>query len=187
MEELIKNVTEKISSYNIFNNLFPGIVFCHIVEQTTRFSFVHDNIWENLFIYYFVGMIISRIGSIFIEKWLRTIKVKNRKTNNKEPFLKFAPYDRYVDASENDSFIKILNETNNIYRTIIAMVISIMAVKLYDWLIYDLVQCLGKVGNNLVFVIFCLIVIILFIYSYKKQTDYIRSRVEKHNNLKKAK
>lgn len=132
-------------------------------------------------------MIISRIGSIFIEKWLRTIKVKNRKTNNKEPFLKFAPYDRYVDASENDSFIKTLNETNNIYRTIIAMVISIMAVKLYDWLIYDLVQCLGKVGNNLVFVIFCLIVIILFIYSYKKQTDYIRSRVEKHNNLKKAK
>lgn len=187
MEELIKNVTEKISSYNIFNNLFPGIVFCHIVERTTRFSFVCDNVCENLFIYYFVGMIISRIGSIFIEKWLKTIKVKNKETNSKEPFLKFAPYDRYIDASKNDPFIITLNETNNTYRTIIAMIILIIAVKLYDWLIYDLVRCLGQVGNNLVFVIICLIFVILFMYSYKKQTDYIRSRVEKYNNMKKTK
>lgn len=27
MEEIIKNLVEKISSYNIWNNLFPGIVF----------------------------------------------------------------------------------------------------------------------------------------------------------------
>lgn len=187
MEELIKNVAEKISSYNIFNNLFPGIVFCHIVERTTRFSLVCDNILENLFIYYFVGMIISRIGSIFVEKWLKTIKVKNRKMNSKEPFLKFAPYDRYINASKNDPFIITLNETNNTYRTIVAMTILIIAVKLYDWLIYDLVQYLGKEGNNLVFVIICLIVVILFMYSYKKQTDYIRSRVEKYNNMKKTK
>ncbi len=131
-------------------------------------------------------MIISRIGSIFIEKWLKTIKVKNRKTNNKEPFLKFAPYDKYIDASENDPFIIVLNETNNMYRTIVSMVILIMVLKLYDWLIYDLIQYLGQVGNNLVFVMICLIVIILFIHSYKKQTDYIRSRVEKDNTVKES-
>ena len=187
MEELLKNITEKISSYNILNNLFPGIVFCHIVDQSTRFSFVHDNIFENLFIYYFVGMIISRIGSIFVEKWLRTIKIKNKKTKNKEPLLKFAPYDKYVDASENNTFIKTLSETNNIYRTIIAMVILILVVKLYDWFIYDVVQLLGEMGNNLVFVMICLIIIILFVYSYKKQTDYIRNRVEKYNDLKETK
>lgn len=187
MEELLKNITEKISSYNILNNLFPGIVFCHIVDQSTRFSFVHDNILENLFIYYFVGMIISRIGSIFVEKWLRTIKIKNKKTKNKEPLLKFAPYDKYVDASENNTFIKTLSETNNTYRTIIAMVILLLVVKLYDWFIYDVVQLLGEMGNNLVFVIICLITIILFVYSYKKQTDYIRNRVEKYNDLKETK
>lgn len=187
MEELLKNITEKISSYNILNNLFPGIVFCHIVDQSTRFSFVHDNILENLFIYYFVGMIISRIGSIFVEKWLRTIKIKNKKTKNKEPLLKFAPYDKYVDASENNTFIKTLSETNNTYRTIIAMVILILGVKLYDWFIYDVIQLLGEMGNNIVFVIICLVTIILFIYSYKKQTDYIRSRVEKYNDLKETK
>ena len=109
---------------------------------------------------------------------------KNKKTKNKEPLLKFAPYDKYVDASENNTFIKTLSETNNTYRTIIAMVILILVVKLYDWFIYDVVQLLGEMGNNLVFVIICLITIILFVYSYKKQTDYIRNRVEKYNDLR---
>lgn len=53
MEEVIKNVVEKISSYNIFNNFFPGIVFCYIVKHTTRISLVNGGILENLFIYYF--------------------------------------------------------------------------------------------------------------------------------------
>ena len=184
MEEIIKSVIEKISSYNIFNNLFPGIIFCSVVEQTTRFSLVRDGVWENLFIYYFVGMIISRIGSIFIEKWLKTIKVKNKKTNCKEPFLKFAPYNMYIEASQNDPFIMTLNEMNNVYRTIIATVTLIMITKLFDWLIYDWVKRLGQIGNNLFVVIVCLLIIMLFIYSYKKQTEYIRSRIEKYNDKK---
>ena len=70
MEEIIKNLVEKISSYNIWNNLFPGIVFCSIVERTTRIILSTGEIWKDLFIYYFAGMIISRIGSNFIEKIL---------------------------------------------------------------------------------------------------------------------
>ena len=39
MKDVTKNLVEKNSSYNIFNNLFPGIIFCGIVEKTTRISF----------------------------------------------------------------------------------------------------------------------------------------------------
>ena len=80
-------------------------------------------------------MIISRIGSIFIEKILKSIKVCNKKTKEKEEFLKFAPYGDYIEASEANPFIKVLNETNNIYRTIIAMMVVVMGAKIYDWLI----------------------------------------------------
>ena len=80
MEDVVKNLVEKISSYDILNNLFPGIIFCSIVERTTRITFSTGAIWEDLFIYYFAGMIISRIGSIFIEKILKSIKVRNKKT-----------------------------------------------------------------------------------------------------------
>ena len=50
MEEIIKSISDKISSYNIFNNLFPGIVFCSVLTKITRFSFSADNILENNFI-----------------------------------------------------------------------------------------------------------------------------------------
>ena len=39
MEDIIKNLVEKISSYDILNNLFPGVIFCSIVERTTRITF----------------------------------------------------------------------------------------------------------------------------------------------------
>lgn len=180
MEGIVKNLIEKISSYDILNNLFPGIIFCSIVERTTRITFSAGEIWENLFLYYFAGMIISRIGSIFIEKILKSIEVRNKMTKEKEKFLQFAPYSDYIEASEANSFIKVLNETNNTYRTIIAMLAVVMGANLYDWLLYDLINDLGAAGSNSVFIIACLLLTILFIYSYKKQTDYIRGRVEKY-------
>ena len=33
MEDVIKSLAEKISSYDILNNLFPGIIFCSIIEN----------------------------------------------------------------------------------------------------------------------------------------------------------
>ena len=66
------------------------------------------------------------------------------------------------------------------YRTIIAMLVVVMGAKLYDWLLYDLIDDLGVAGSNSVFLIACLLITMLFIHSYKKQTDYIRGRVEKY-------
>lgn len=33
MESLTNNVIDKLSSYKIFNNLFPGIIFCAITGK----------------------------------------------------------------------------------------------------------------------------------------------------------
>lgn len=87
MNDVARNVIEKISSYNLFNNFFPGIIFYYMVKEFTRFSLADGELLENLFIYYFVGMIISRIGSMFVEKILKSIKVKNKNTNTKEAFF----------------------------------------------------------------------------------------------------
>lgn len=184
MEELVNGIVEKVSSYDIFNNFFPGIIFCYILRKTTRFFLADGEVWENLFIYYFVGIIINRIGSIVVERTLKSIKVKDKENNIKEPFLKFTEYDNYIKTSEEEPFIKKLNETNNVYRTIISMVIVIIVIKLYDSFLYDIVNSFGKVGHDFVFITVCLLIIILFLYSYKKQTEYINSRIEKCCNLK---
>lgn len=184
MTEVAKGVVDKISSYNIFNNFFPGIIFCYIIEKTTVFSIANGEFLENLFIYYLVGMILSRIGSIFIEKFLKKLQIKNRKTKDKEPFLKFAPYEKYIEASETQPTLQSLSESNNTYRTMSAVFITVIIVKLYEWLVYDLIQQWFEISEEIIFFAVCLGIVMLFIFSYKKQTYYISSRVEKYSKTK---
>lgn len=176
MEEIVKSISGKISSYNIFNNLLPGIIFCYALSKTTRFSFSTDNILEQLFIWYFTGMIISRIGSIFVESTLKKLKFKEK------PYLEFADYEQYTAASEAKPFIAILSETNNTYRTIVALFISLGVFYLYDIFFFDWIAEKCAIGNKLVVIIVEVLLIILFVKSYKKQTDYVRRQVEKYVN-----
>ncbi|HBQ8024382.1 TPA: phosphohistidine phosphatase, partial [Klebsiella aerogenes] len=76
---------EKISSYNIFNNLFPGALFVYLLERSTKVMLSTDDIIKNIVLYYFAGLIIGRIGSIIVEPLLKTIKL-----------VKFTPYPEYI-------------------------------------------------------------------------------------------
>lgn len=174
MEDIIKSISSKISSYNIFNNLLPGIIFCVTITKLTRFSMVVDGILEQLFIWYFCGIVISRIGSVLAEGLLKKIKIKGT------PYLNFADYKQYASAAEAKPFIATLSETNNTYRTIIALITSIGVVYLYDDLLYDWFAQNFAAGNKLILLLMGVLLILLFIKSYKKQTDYIRMQVEKY-------
>ena len=176
MEEILKSISEKISSYNIFNNLFPGIIFCSVMTKITRFNFATDTIIEQFFMWYFIGMVISRIGSIFVEDTLKKIKIKGK------PYLVFADYKQYTPASEANPFIATLSETNNTYRTTISLLICIGAFYFYDSFIYDWIIKKCAVGNKLVALVGGVFLIILFIKSYKKHTEYFEKQVEKYMN-----
>lgn len=178
MEETIKIFVEKITSYNIFNNLLPGIIFCFALNHTTRFNIGTDNILENIFIYYFVGIVVSRIGSLVIEDLLRKIKIKNKTTKKKETFLIFSNYSDYVDASENQETIKILSEMNNTYRTLTALFSSLAIVKIYEIVLHDFL--LKTIGENIISSLLFVLLAIMFVFSYRKQTAYISKRVEKY-------
>ena len=176
MEEIIKSIFDKISSYNIFNNLFPGVIFCSVSTKVTRFNFATDNIFEQFFVWYFIGMIISRIGSIFVEGTLKKIRFKNKS------YLVFADYKQYIAASEAKHFIATLSETNNTYRTIIALLFCLGSVYFYDAFWFDWIAGKCAIGNKLVIVFVGSFLIHLFIKSYKKQTDYVRKQVEKYES-----
>lgn len=180
MDEMIIKLTEKISSYNIFNNFLPGIVFCFLFEKTTRFSIPDEDFLEKLFIYYFVGMVASRIGSLIIEKTLSSIKFK-KKNCGKESFIVIPVYDDYIIASENQPFIKILRETNNTCRTMVSVFVLLIVSKVYDIFIHDkLISIISK--DALIFIGFVLLLLI-FIFSYKKQSSYVNERVNNYRKL----
>ena len=157
----MNEVISKLSSYNLFNNLLPGIIFSAMIEQFTHYSLIQDNLLIGVFLYYFIGLILSRVGSIVIEPFLKWIK-----------FLKFAEYKDFVEASKKDGKIEIFSEQNNMYRTFIAMLLLFLILRAYEVLslIYPIFESLGEY-------ILLFSILLLFLISYKKQTSYIRKRV----------
>lgn len=158
----MKELLNKISSYNLFNNLFPGIVFTGIIAKTTHYDLIQENLLVGIFLYYFIGLIISRFGSIIIEPILKRIG-----------FIKFADYNDFVHASKKDAKIELLSEVNNTYRTISSMMLLIFLTYIYEKL-----SGTEESLYNMHFLIVLIIITILFIASYKKQTNYIKKRVE---------
>ncbi len=156
----------KLSSYNIFNYLLPGIIFVVLAEKLTSFSFVQKDIILGVFLYYFIGMIISRIGSLIIEPILKSIK-----------FVSFSSYSQFVTASKHDEKIDILSETNNMYRTFCSVFLFLITLKVYELLLIKFHDLSSY--NSLVIIIALLI---LFLFSYKKQTKYITKRIASQTN-----
>ena len=111
----MKELLDKLSSYNIFNYLFPGVLFAVMGERIGSMSLMHDNLIVSAFLCYFYGLIVSRIGSLVVEPFLKKIKV-----------VKFAEYREYVAASKSDNKIEVLSEQNNSYRTLIALVLILL-------------------------------------------------------------
>src|SRR5690349_3259436 len=114
----MKELLDKISSYNVFNYLFPGILFAVILDKFTQYSLIQDDLLRGAFVYYFVGLVISRVGSLVIEPFLKKIS-----------FLKFADYGAFVQAEKTDPKIETLSEVNNMYRTLVAMLVSLVTIK----------------------------------------------------------
>lgn len=157
----MKEILEKISSYNIFNYLLPGAVFGFWATKEYELEIPSD-ILTNAFVYYFLGMVISRIGSLIIAPILSKLKI-----------TKFEDYKKFVKASKKDDKIDLLSEVNNMYRTIIALIVVVGFLKFYNWL-ESKIDWLAN-WNITLGIIFLLL---LFILSYRKQTKFITKRIK---------
>jgi hypothetical protein len=162
----MKELLDKISSYNLFNYLLPGVIFVGIIKHLTSMDLVMENNFIGAFLYYFIGLIISRIGSLIIEPILKKWKIVN-----------FSDYGDFISASKEDEKIALFSEVNNTYRTLISLSLILSLTILYDQLIVPL--NIPIVWTSSVLSV-CLI--LLFTFSYKKQTGFINKRIEKFKN-----
>lgn len=167
MENMTESLTElltKISSYNIFNNLVPGVVFSYMMDLVGVYTVSTGNLLTDLFVFYFIGVVISRVGSIFIEPVLKAARV-----------VKYSEYSSYLLACEKDSKIPVLVEENNQYRTYISMLIMVISAVGVKWGL----ERYGVPAASVKFVIIG-ILLVMFVLAYRKQTGFIRRRVDRH-------
>lgn len=157
---------DKLSSYNLLNNMLPGAVSCFLINIYWNKNLLGSNIVESLFIYYFIGMVVSRIGSVIVEPMCKKCK-----------WVKFADYGQYIAASKNDSKLEILSETNNTFRTMLAMCLLLLVGKFYFY-ICSKVQFAKNVEADILLIALA----VLFACSYRKQTRYVKNRVDRDSN-----
>jgi hypothetical protein len=166
----MKEIIDKISSYNLFNYLFPGVIFIILLREVTKYDLVQENNFLGAFLYYFIGLVISRFGSLIIGKILQSKKLK---------FIEFSDYNDFIFASDKDKEIELFSEINNMYRTLISLFCLLLLAKLYqcisDWL---------NISDNLSYILLIIVLIILFIFSYQKQTGFIVKRVTSRTEKK---
>jgi hypothetical protein len=158
MGELI----DKISSYNLFNYLLPGVLFSVIASKLTHYSFLEHEVVVAAFLYYFIGLVVSRFGSLVVEPMLRAVG-----------FVKFADYESFVAASKKDSKIEVLSEANNTYRTLCSLFILLLLLKLYEK-VASRCSLLERSGV----IVLLVLLLITFMFAYRKQTEYVKKRIK---------
>lgn len=136
-----------------------------MTDNFTKYHVGNDDIFTLAFLSYFIGLVISRIGSVVVEPIFRKVKI-----------VKFSDYSEFIEASKHDEKIEILSEQNNVFRTLISLFFIVFIVKIYEKF--------SEYCNlwEFDFYILTLTLLIIFVLAYRKQTNYITSRINKALN-----
>lgn len=159
----MENLLDRISSYNIFNNLIPGVLFLFLIDALEIIDIEENSVFLMFFGGYFAGMVLSRIGSIVIEPWFKKWKI-----------VRYAQYEDFLRAEVKDAKIPTLLSESNMFRTIVAMFLLLLV--LFCISLFPSAKVWLKTPCAIILVLFLLL--FLFILSYRKQAIYIRKRVE---------
>ncbi|MBI5707276.1 MAG: hypothetical protein HZC36_09845 [Armatimonadetes bacterium] len=158
----MKDFLDKVSSYNLFNFLLPGAVMAYMMDSMTRYSIMPHDLFVGFFVYYFVGLVISRVGSLVIEPVFKRLSI-----------VTFADYRSFVQASKTDEKISLLSEVNNTYRTLTALFLVFGLVKLWEY-VEPRVPLASSYGPSLLLIG----LFVMFAIAYRRQTSFIKRRVE---------
>jgi len=162
----MKELLDRLAQYNLFNYLLPGALFAVLVGKVSSFRLLQDDVLTGLLVYYFCGLVVSRIGSLGLEPCLRWCS-----------FVTFAPYKDFVLACQKDAKLEVLSEANNMYRTLCALFLCLGGVAAFDRLAYYF-----GVSRDIQKFMLLTSLLFLFALSYRKQTDYVRRRVSAHRS-----
>jgi len=161
MGKIIELIIEKLEAYHIFNYILPGALFGFLLEQMTTRTIFTEDLLLNVLIVYFAGMILSRLGSVIVEPILKAIR-----------FVKYADYESYVKAEKSDPKLITLVQENNVFRTLSATFGILILMKLETSLqtIEPTIKPYFDWG-------WPILLFVLFVFSFRKQSSYIMRRV----------
>lgn len=163
MNDLFKS----FSSYNLLTNFVPGAIFVYLLNYINNDFYDKNNIAMNIISFFFFGLILSRVGSIIIEPMFKSLGI-----------VKPPEYSRIasVQISSNDDLLNTLIESSYMYRTLVALFLVNMFVVI---IFYSINIDQNLIARRIVFMFWSnLVLLMLFIFSYQKQTAYVVQRLD---------
>lgn len=152
----------KLSTYDLVNNVIVGTVIYYVGTHCLDIKILENlSMIGELSIVYFVGLVTSRIGSLLLEPICKFLKI-----------VVYAPPEQYYVAERKDKKISTIVEVNNMYRSFSAGFLIILLTKFITNNWGAVIESLNK--ENIL--LWCLV--IGFILAFRKQTAYVKSRVE---------
>ena len=155
-------ILEKISSYNLFNYLFPGAIFAVLADRAGALDLPEGDIATLLLIYYFIGLAVSRVGSVVLEPLLRASRL-----------VRYSDYSDYIRAYAKDTKLEVLLEVGNTYRTLAAAFLLLPLAWAGRWAADAL-----ELDAAHRYIVLAVLLLVLFLFSFGKQSSYIAKRVD---------
>ena len=157
----MEKIFDKIDSYNIITNIVPGAVLAGLLSLLHLCTVQVEGVVASVVLYYFLGVVADRIGSLLVEKILLAWHVVN-----------YAPREEYLKAARKDTDIKKLLEANNMYRAFAGVFLIVVIVKAYQ-----VCANFANLSTAVTEWISVIMLLLLFVCSFIKQTKSIVKRV----------
>jgi hypothetical protein len=141
--------------------LLPGVIFAIFADYLFHYSFIQHDIITGSFLYYFIGLVVSRFGSLILDPILKRFSI-----------IHFANHDDFIAASDKDVKLEVLSEVNNMFRTLCSLFGLLLLIGLYSALKTRLAISREWDLRILIPLLFS-----LFMYAHRKQTIYITNRI----------
>lgn len=159
----MEQLASKISAYHILSYMLTGLSLAVSYDIFHPIN-VSDSLLIQLGLVYVVGLAASRVGSIFLEWFLKSVR-----------FVKYADYADYVKADNADTKVSGLAEQSAFYRTLATGYLLLFFISMFDGLrpitvpVPGYVETFAYLGLS-----------ILFLLSYRKQSYFVFKRVSAH-------
>ena len=161
------NFFDKLSRYHFLTNLIPGVFFLCLLRMLGIYDVDMSDWLQILFVGYFAGSALSRVGSIVIEPWFKKWKI-----------VSFAPYPDYFEAEKKDGKIPELLADNNMYRTFVATFFILILLE-----ICHVIPAMDElIHTQWAVIVLFVMLLLLYVIAFRKQTEYISKRVGPLNN-----
>ena len=157
----LEKLLEELGAYELLNNLLPGAIICVLAQWQTGYQLPAINVVGELCVFYFVGLVVGRLGSLVVEPIYRKLGIISK-----------GAYADFIKASQADPKIDTLSTKNNMYRTFVAVFIITTV-----YMIVEVFRERATVRLTMVQLVASAALWFLFSYSYHKQSNYIQGRI----------